>query len=95
MLLLLLLLDEAFVEPFRESWFELGSVGLVDEVDWLATRRRDSPPWVLMVSNTMCYRRPFFFSFFFFDSEAWKLDWANKSLRPSRCPSLGDSERSE
>jgi len=38
------MVGEAFVEPFRESWFESESVGFVDEVDWLATLRRDSPP---------------------------------------------------
>ena len=39
-----MVLDEAFVEPFRESWFEFESAGVEDEVDWLATLRRDSPP---------------------------------------------------
>ena len=82
-----MLLDEAFVEPFRESWFELESVRVVDEVDWLATLRRDSPPWVLMVSDKLRHCRPFFFS------GVWESGLANESLQPSRVvPPLGDSE---
>jgi len=64
------LLDEAFVEPFRESWFELESVRVADEVDWLATLRRDSPPWELMVSNVLRHCRPSFF-LLGFGSRTW------------------------
>lgn len=77
-----MLLDEAFVEPFRESWFELESVRVADEVDWLATLRRDSPPWVLMVSNKLRHCRPFFF--------LWGLGVGlgqRESAAVARCPS--------
>lgn len=39
-----MVLDGAFVGPFRESWFEFESAGVEEEVDWLATLLRDSPP---------------------------------------------------
>lgn len=69
-----MLLDEAFVEPFRESWFEFESVRVVaDEVDWLATLRRDSPPWELMVSNKFASLSALFFS-----SGVWSRTWSTR-----------------
>lgn len=84
------LLDELFVVPFRESWFEFESVGDVEEVDWLATLRRDSPPWELMVSNEIASLPAlFFFSFFLFSRGFGSRTWPTRVCGRRAMPSPG------